>query len=349
MGLRYEILKKKYERLYNETLEKNKEILIESFVEYYGEKHRDEIVSRFNEITFIYYINWEDFYEVLNKISDKEKNTMKFEDINKFLKYRRNIKDSFKDRFIGSSNNKLLKKEFINDDVTRQFFIELFNDVDSTYSSTLTHRLIFLPILTHPEETIIHEINHALTSFSLFINLTRDEIIGKSGLQVTDEEENIDELINERASIEIFEIFKRRGGDLSVLHLNIYKCSYLKNLYLIDEFYNKFREIIKESLVTLNKNNLVQRVGKENYEELVNMVNKYYVDDLCLSRKNKKETKEVKQKLVKKMQKKVKNVEDLTKKDLEKFYKELEQEGKKVRILNELPENNEENKNNYHF
>lgn len=29
----YNKLKKKYERLYNETLEKNKEILIESFVE----------------------------------------------------------------------------------------------------------------------------------------------------------------------------------------------------------------------------------------------------------------------------------------------------------------------------
>lgn len=49
------------------------------------------------------------------------------------------------------------------------------------------------------------------------------------------------------------------------------------------------------------------------------------------------------------MQKKVKNIEELTKEDLEKFYRELEQEGKKVRILNKLPENAEENKNSYHI
>lgn len=42
MWFYYEMLKKKYDRLYNDTINKNKDILIESFVSYYGEKHRDD-------------------------------------------------------------------------------------------------------------------------------------------------------------------------------------------------------------------------------------------------------------------------------------------------------------------
>ena len=62
MGFNYQKLKKKYEKLYNDTIEENKDILIESFVEYYGEQHRDEIISRFNEIVFVYFINWNNFF-----------------------------------------------------------------------------------------------------------------------------------------------------------------------------------------------------------------------------------------------------------------------------------------------
>lgn len=346
MGLRYEILKKKYERLYNETLEKNKEILIESFVEYYGEKHRDEIVSMFNEIIFIYYINWEDFSKVEKNISIKDGDIAKVKDLKNFLKYRKKTNDSFKDSFIGSSKRNLLKDDFINNSMIKERLIEIFNYGNpASYYGTL----ICLPVLMVNEKDIIHEINHALKFIFIAFNLIKKEFIVKGGLYVSEEERKIEELINERASLEIFEIFKRRSGDMGAIQLITYELYYTRNLYLIDEFYNRFKEIIKESLITLNKNNLVQRVGKENYEELVNMVNKYYVNDLCLSRKNKKETKEVRQKLVKKMQKRVINTEELTKEDLEKFYKELEEEGKKVRILNDLPENNEENKNSYHF
>lgn len=94
----YQNLKKKYERLYNETLEKNKEILIESFIEYYGEKHRDEIISRFNEIVFIYFIDWErysndsflrfkEYFLENEQIFSKLAKEMS-QDLEKLLKYR---------------------------------------------------------------------------------------------------------------------------------------------------------------------------------------------------------------------------------------------------------------------
>lgn len=347
-------LKKKYERLYNETLDKNKDILIESFIEYYGEEYRDVITSRFNEITFVYFINWESFSSMINNVflllSDYN-NIDKYKDMRNFLEYREITNDSFEDSFVGSSNEKLIKDEFINDNDFRikKYLIKVFSIGNPNYSNLpydkQVYRLISLPILLSTESYIIHEINHAITSSSVAVNLVKKELIEKTGLRVGDEDITINELINERASREIYEIFKRRGGDMSAIHLNAPPCEYTENLYLIDEFYNKFKKIIKESYITLNKNYLVQRVGKENYEELVKMINKYYNKDLYLSRKNKKETKKDREKIVKKMQKRVINIEELTKEDLVSFYKELEQDGKKVRILNELPENSEEKKN----
>ncbi len=49
------------------------------------------------------------------------------------------------------------------------------------------------------------------------------------------------------------------------------------------------------------------------------------------------------------MRKRVLSIEELTKEDLKIFYKQLEQEGKSVRILNELREEKEENNNLLHF
>lgn len=354
----YQRLKKKYEKLYNKTIEDNKEILIESFVEYYGEKHRDEIVSRFNEITFVYFINWEVFSDILKivsivKASVKKEYAIKFKDFKDFLKYKKKTNNTFKDYFIGSSNMKIIKEEIIDGYPVKKILGEIFNKGNPNYNNVLLKnqfcRLICLPILIVSEKDIIHEINHAITSYSIMINQTKMEFIDKSGLQVFDKDINIGELINERASLEIYEIFKRRGGNLSEINLTTLENYYTRNLYLIDEFYNKFKEIIKESLITLNKNNLVQRVGKENYEELVNIVNKYYVADLHLPEKNKKESKRDREKIVQRMQNKVINTENLTKRDLEEYYMQLEQEGKKVRILNELPENSEEEKKSYHF
>lgn len=268
----YQRLKKKYEKLYNETLEKNKEILIESFVEYYGEKHRDEIVSRFNEIVFVYYIDWRDFSKVLKRFSFKDENVGKFNDLKKFVKFKKSTSDAFKANFVGSSNKKILKDELLSDYTTKDLLVEIFNDGNSEYCGILEknkiYRLICLPILTYPETAIIHEINHSLTSYPVATvsNQTKKETIEKTGVFVNDEEINLNELINEKASLEIFGIFKHHGGDLSMIYLDVSICDYTKNLYLIDEFYNKFKEIIKESYITLNKNNLVQRIGKDNYQ-----------------------------------------------------------------------------------
>ena len=56
---KFKKLKIKYDNSIKETLNSNKDILIESFVEYYGEEYRNKIEKRYNEITFVYYVDWE--------------------------------------------------------------------------------------------------------------------------------------------------------------------------------------------------------------------------------------------------------------------------------------------------
>lgn len=77
-------------------------------------------------------------------------------------------------------------------------------------------------------------------------------------------------------------------------------------------------------------------------------MNKYYDESNNIVRKNKKESKSDRKKIVTNMRKKVAKIEELTKEDLKIFYKQLEEEGKSVSILNELREEKEEN-NSLHF
>lgn len=142
MGFNYQKLKKKYEKLYNDTIEENKDILIESFVEYYGEQHRDEIISRFNEIVFVYFINWNNFFNhsfsrlknfyCENKQAISESEQEMFQDFQDFFKYRSKANDVIKECFVGSSNKKVLKKALF-DNVFRNSLIKVLNDKTPTY------------------------------------------------------------------------------------------------------------------------------------------------------------------------------------------------------------------------
>ena len=55
-----------------------------------------------------------------------------------------------------------------------------------------------------------------------------------------------EKLINEKASIEIAKIFKEKCGDLSSFCFDIpLAYPYQHNFYLVDEFYDLFKEYIK--------------------------------------------------------------------------------------------------------
>jgi len=55
--LNIEQIKKEYTEKINDRIKKYSNLIIDSFVEYYGEEYRKIITERFNNISFLYYIN----------------------------------------------------------------------------------------------------------------------------------------------------------------------------------------------------------------------------------------------------------------------------------------------------
>ncbi len=92
--------------------------------------------------------------------------------------------------------------------------------------------------------------------------------------------ELIPQLINDLASKEITEIFKKRGGDLTAFCYNILFISqYHFNSCLVYDFYNKFKDYIKVVIITEKKNALLERINPLNYKKLVELINRNYEEN----------------------------------------------------------------------
>ena len=352
----FEELKTRYNSLVSETLERNKQTIIDSLVDYYGENHRDIIEHRYNEIIFVYYVYWDtidfimkDYITPLNeeKLKDiVELANSRTEKPNKSKKFF-SLKDKRKDipdNFIGTTKNELLKNIEI-----RQYLRELCATADSMYcpvgNPVNPHRMISFQIPLLPENCIIHEINHSITRNNLAIikiSLTKIAKTIKTGLSITisgvnGDEAMLEELLNDKTALEITDIFKKKGGDLTPICKNIpFLFPYRKNFYLIDDFYNEFKNYIKEARITENKNILVNKVGKENYEELKNLIEEYYIDDLTKLEEKRKEAEPKIKSVIEKMKLYASKTHDLTQEELEDYYESLRREGKNIRVLNEL-------------
>lgn len=352
--MNYQDLKKKYNELIPKILKKNQSILIESFIEYYLENNRNIISNKYDEIVFIYYLNIESIKyaieDFLSTFDDKEK----YADLLNFYKVYNNRKISFEEddesdileRFIGCSNpnifNNIELNKYLNDNLTNSLL-----GCDIIEKDKKIYRIIFFPILTVSEGNIIHEINHAITRDILAtINDNNTTIeVGKVGLDINFASEIIDknmederiteELINEKASQEITEIFKRKGGDLTAFCYNLpFMSPYSFNLYLVDSFYNKFKEYIKVARITENKNELLNRVNPLNYNEFVKLINENYEDNNFFAAFRELIVTKKIDSLLNEMEKSVQKSRDLTEEELEEYYKSLKEKGLNIKILN---------------
>lgn len=351
----YEKIKKKYDEIIRQTLEQNKQILIESFVEYYGEEHRKLIEKRYNEITFVYYIYWpgidyaiNNFITHLNNPNDYQEfitlsNSRKKSVVSRFLK-RFKMSNDLPDNYVGSTSPSVIK-----DNSIKEALAQIFKNANAssfTYGDVHhTDRIVCFQILLFNETTIIHEINHCLTREDLAYvteNNQRESTIHKVGVNLVNADRKnsspniiIEELLNEKSSQEIAQIFKRRGGSLLPFCKNIPIVSYMyeKNLYLIEEFYNKFKEYIKSARITENTNALVERVGKENYEKFVELITSSYSEDVSNINQIKQKVLLQIEAIIKQMGNKAKASSDITEEQLQAYYEELRKRGYKVNIL----------------
>ena len=71
-------IKKEYAKKITDRITTYKDLILESFVEFYGEEYRNIINTRFNDISFLYYINDITIFYIVDSLkqgySDKFKN-----------------------------------------------------------------------------------------------------------------------------------------------------------------------------------------------------------------------------------------------------------------------------------
>ncbi len=56
MGIEIDNIKKEYTEKITNRITDHKDLILESFIEFYGENYRNIITTRFNDISFLYYI-----------------------------------------------------------------------------------------------------------------------------------------------------------------------------------------------------------------------------------------------------------------------------------------------------
>ena len=300
----YNEVKQGYTYELNKKFEENKEKLIESFIEYYGKEFEDRIMNIYSDTNIVYYVgqNITDLVNTYNifeyELTNQEKKILEIE---RGLSESSVLTEEEKNqiRYLGSN-----KTNTFTDEELEQITNTVINASKTNTPKKLlweyrgkTNRFIFLPVYIWADSPIIHEMNHNITSDSLFVVESENEErnISRSGLNIdgfkdSENERIIEELINEKSTIEITDIFHSKGGtyvEESARKDIIGESPYRKSFYLIDKFYNQFKDEIKNARMTGSKNLLLETCGKENYYELVSLINKYYNTEPTVEKINK--------------------------------------------------------------
>lgn len=268
-------IKKEYAKKITDRITTYKDLILESFIEFYGEEYRNVITTRFNDISFLYYINDITIFYIVDSLkqgySDKSKNIIfSIPYIVHLIKnnfYKQEITpDSFYElginKIVGSSDEKLLlDKELLKYSIATA----LREKNECSYEVNLPinngiKRIIALPIFSVDDKSLFHEINHAISS-EIVIN--NGETTVKSGLDYENEEKKYyNEILNDIISLEVYNIFKQKCED-NILEDNImdevlfgtygdYHC-------LISEFYDKNKMKIKSSFIDFKAPKLEQQ------------------------------------------------------------------------------------------
>lgn len=331
-------IKKHYDQIIKKTLADNKEILIDSFVEYYGEEYRQIIEERYEKIIFVYYINWDIIKKVLSNVDFYKKERAKYREIEKVYEANKLVERMI--NHLKKEDKRLLNLVGKSKDVELdENILQIFSNSSLVTAGRKDDIFVVFHMLIFSEEAIIHEISHALMRQN-YADLYTDEgtfkmTFAKFGAEIYESEKLFEELINDKSSKEITKIFKRRGGDLTSFCFDVpLRYYYKENFYLVDEFYEEFKELLKAPRITLNKNGLVKRIGEDNYKEYCKLIKDYYSTDISVIVERKEEGKNKAHELVEKMKQNVKNDHDFTQREMNAFYQELEENGYEVTLLN---------------
>lgn len=277
-------IKTDYTKKNNDKIKKYKDLILESFIEFYGEEYRNIIINRFNDISFLYYINDVTIFYIVDSLkeeyNDKFKNTMFAAPYiiylikNNFYKQKVTNDNFYKlgiNKIVGSSDEKLLTDiNLLKYSIALALRDENQNPIEFNFNENKNFkRIIALPMFSFDDKDLFHEINHAITSEPVNKN---GKFIVKCGLDYYGEDKKeYNEILNDIISLEIYDIFKKKCRDTifedDVMDEVLFE-TYTNHNRLIDEFYNKNKIKIKLSFIDENSFQL-EKQDLEYLEELI--------------------------------------------------------------------------------
>lgn len=240
-------------------------ILFEAFIEFYGEEEREKLIKEIDDIPFLFLLSDVAYLSCKNIPNDYFAkrlelyfrhnrlflNSLARKGVNKRKILHERVKQSMLTKYPQESFEYYLHENFI---------LELSNatthfDIDGT------NPIIILPIYFITDQIIIHEIDHVLTTPKREGNLFPSE--------------EVDELINELIAQDVLKIFRNLGGRILPYELDI-KLEYEDNLFLMKDFYERFKDLIKKCVRNDNLKILEDNLGKENLRVYFALVKKLY-------------------------------------------------------------------------
>ena len=249
-------------------------ILIEAFIKYYGEEEREKITKEIDDIPFLFLLSESSYLN--SKTNDYTAKMLKL-----YFKNNKLVLDTLSR--MGYRDDRILSE------ATRQSMLTKYSRGSFEYylheefilepSAGTTHfdrdgtnPIVILPIYFVTDQIIFHEINHVLTTPK------------REGALFPIE---IDEIINELIIQDVLKIFRSLGGKILPYELEL-RNEYENNLFLMKDFYEKFKDLIKKCVrnddITLLEDNL----GKENLKMYFMLVkrlyHKKYITDIDLER-----------------------------------------------------------------
>lgn len=221
--------KTKY-KICSKQLSSDLDVIIQAFINTYGTEYSDFIINRFKELKIIWYDDEIQNYSDINDIIETD---LPKKIIDEYLK-------KYKEKCFSQSA-----------------FIDELDVLVLPLSYNITH--------------IIHEMNHMISSHVLSKNPLRI-ISGLSTITeqndgVVSNDSDLNEVINQKITIDILEELKKIGIDLKV------SSSWQERLFpLVNLFYKTFKDEIKKIYVTGDLLSFVKNIGEQSYIEFTQIM-----------------------------------------------------------------------------
>ena len=246
---------KKYMSDFSNKYSKDKDIIIESFIEYYGEEYREKITSRINNLNIICYVPLMFHDSLMPK------------DLLNYL-------DRVKELYATNSDVRVLIENLVIDYNCEELLEFCKNNLGFNYllqsCSLYELNLTILPIVYNLSH-ITHELNHTIINNSLIdepdVSSNGLEIAVRDGKKCMYQDTTFNEILCERVTHDVQKIQQSKGINSEVCAS--WQYNYFK---FIERFYQTFKEIYKYSVISGNLNALIKSVGEQNYRDLVNIV-----------------------------------------------------------------------------